>query len=152
MQPIAEFFWNLGAWNWFFLGVVLFVLETILPGVYLLWFGMAAGIVGVIALTITLSWQLQVIAFGLIAMATVVAVRRFARPDMVASDEPSLNERGQQYVGRIVTIEDAIANGRGRVRVGDTVWSAEGPDLPKGARATVKAVRGTVLLVEPVAN
>ena len=152
MQPIAEFFWNLGAWNWFFLGVVLFVLETILPGVYLLWFGMAAAIVGVIALTITLSWQLQVIAFGLIAMATVVAVRRFARPDMITSDEPSLNERGQQYVGRVVTVEDAIANGRGRVKVGDTVWSAEGPDLPKGSRATVKSVRGTVLLVEPAAH
>ncbi len=152
MQPIIDFFWGLGTWNWFFLGIILFVLETLLPGVYLLWFGLAAFIVGVIALGVDFSWQFQVIAFGVISMMTVLWVRRFARPDMAASDQPDLNIRGQQYIGRIVSVESAIEGGRGRVRVGDSVWSAEGPDMPIGSQARVVSVHGTVLKIEPFAR
>ena len=152
MQPIIDFIWGLGTWNWFFLGIILFVLETLMPGVYLLWFGLAAFIVGLIALGIDFSWQWQVIVFGVVSMLTVLAVRRFARSDVAASDQPDLNVRAQQYVGRIVTVESAIAGGRGRVRVGDSVWSAEGPDMPAGVQARVTAVHGTILRIEPVAH
>jgi hypothetical protein len=41
--------------------------------------------------------------------------RRIVEPDV-----PDLNVRGAQYIGRIVAVEDAIVNGRGRVRVGET--------------------------------
>ena len=58
--------------------------------------------------------------------------------------------RGQQYVGRSVVVEQAIENGRGRVRVGDTLWSAEGPDAPAGTRVTVTGRKGTVLVVAPM--
>lgn len=150
MQAMSEFIWGLGTWNWFFLGIILFVLETLMPGVYLLWFGLAAFIVGLIALGIDFSWQWQVILFGVVSMLTVLAVRRFAKPDVASSDQPDLNIRGQQYVGRIVTVETAIQSGRGRVRAGDSVWSAEGPDMPIGAQARVTAVHGTVLKLEPI--
>ena len=45
-------------------------------------------------------------------------------------------------------VEQAIQNGRGKVRVGDTVWQAEGPDVPAGASVKVTAAKGTVLVVE----
>jgi membrane protein implicated in regulation of membrane protease activity len=61
---------------------------------------------------------------------------------------PDLNVRGQQYVGRSLVVEQAIEGGRGRVRVGDTLWAAEGPDVPVGTRVTVTGARGTVLVVE----
>jgi membrane protein implicated in regulation of membrane protease activity len=60
-----------------------------------------------------------------------------------------LNVRGAYYIGRVVVVEDPIVNGRGRVRVGDTLWSAAGPDMAAGARAKVTRVDGTVLVVEP---
>lgn len=148
MQQIVRFLWDLGSWNWFFLGIVLFLLETVVPGVHLLWFGLAAVIVGLIATTVDIAWQWQLILFAVIAILTVFWVRRFARSDVVATEEPDLNIRGQQYVGRVVIVEDAISGGRGRVRVGDTVWAAEGPDIPKGARARVTAARGIVLVVD----
>lgn len=150
MQPIIDYLWSLGSWYWFLLAVVLFVLETMLPGVHLLWFGMAAVLVGFLALSTDMGWQWQVISFGVISFFTVIGVRRYARPEAVSSDQPDLNERGQQYVGRIVLVEEPIDGGRGRVRVGDTVWAAEGPDMPKGAHVKVMAARGTVLVVEPV--
>ena len=144
-----DLFAGFGAWNWFIFGLLLFTLEMIVPGVHFLWFGVAALITGGVALLTGITWPLQVVAFGVLAVAVVLTVRRFARPDIVASDLPDLNVRGQQYVGRSVLVEEPIENGRGKVRVGDTVWSAEGPDAPAGARVRITGTRGVVLTVAP---
>jgi inner membrane protein len=144
----TEFFWSLGAWNWFILAVALFVLETIVPGVHFIWFGLAAVIVGILAFVFDIAWEWQLITFAIISCITVFFVRRYAAPDVSASDEPDLNLRAEQYVGRVVTVEEAISGGRGKVRVGDTVWAAQGFDAPIGARVKVTGTRGTVLVVE----
>lgn len=149
MQSVSDFFAGLGGWNWFILAVALFVLETVVPGVHFIWFGVAAGAVGVLALGFGLEWQWQVIAFALLAVAAVFWARLMASPSAAESDEPDLNIRGAQYAGRVVVVEDAIVGGRGKVRVGDTTWQAKGPDTPKGARVKVTGNDGTVLLVEP---
>ena len=140
--------YTLGPWNWFILAVVLFILETMIPGVPFLWFGLAAVVVGFLALVIGVAWPWQVLAFGLISVLAVFWVRKYARPDMAISDLPDLNVRGQQYIGRSLVVEQAIQNGRGKVRVGDSTWVVEGPDAPAGARVTVTGAKGTVLVVE----
>jgi membrane protein implicated in regulation of membrane protease activity len=140
---------SLGAWNWLILAVVLLVLETVIPGVHFLWFGLAAAVVGLLGLAVGIAWPWQVLIFAALSVATVFWVKRVVRPDVALSDLPDLNVRGQQYVGRSLVVEEAIANGRGKVRVGDTLWSAEGPDAPAGANVTVTGTRGTVLVVKP---
>jgi membrane protein implicated in regulation of membrane protease activity len=147
MQGLLAFFIGFGVWDWFILAVLLFVLEFALPGVHFLWFGVAAVVVGLLALATGLTWPYQVIAFGIIAVLTVFAVRRYVRPDVSKSDLPDLNERALQYLGRSLVVEEAIENGRGKVRVGDSVWQAEGPDAPAGSRVKVTGARGTVLVV-----
>jgi inner membrane protein len=73
----------------------------------------------------------------------------WAHPAISRSDEPDLNRRGSQLVGRLVVVEEAIVGGRGRVRVGDTVWAAEGPDCARGARVRIAGAQGAILMVEP---
>ena len=63
-------------------------------------------------------------------------------------DEPQLNARGAKHIGRVVVLEAPIEAGRGRVRMPDSFWSIEGPDLPAGARVRIIAARGAVLIVE----
>jgi hypothetical protein len=87
--------------------------------------------------------------FAAISVATVFWVRGFSRSKDATSDEPTLNVRGSQYTGRTVIVEDPIAGGRGRVRVGDTLWPAQGPDAAKGSKMRVTGCNGTVLVVEP---
>lgn len=152
---MIEFLMGLGFWNWFFLGILLFALETFVPGVHFLWFGLAATLVGLIYVGLDaagqsafFTWPLQLVVFSLISVATVFWVKRYARPDHAKSEDPTLNVRGAQYIGRIVTVEDAIHKGRGKVRVGDTLWGAQGEDAPQGAQVRVVGVNGTVLVVE----
>ena len=144
---IAEAITQAGPWLWFAGAVALIVLETIVPGIHFMWFGVAAAATGVIALLFPIAWVWQIILFALTAVATVFAVRRLADPKAVKSDEPDLNVRGAQYIGRRVVVEEAISNGRGKVRVGDTTWAAEGEDAIKGSRVEVTGVHGTVLVV-----
>jgi inner membrane protein len=151
MQSLFPTLSSLGFWNWFILALLLSILETFVPGVHFLWFGLAAFVVGLLAASIDISWPWQVIAFGVVSVLTVFWVRGFYRVGAANSDQPDLNVRANQYVGRSLIIEQAIQNGRGKVRVGDTLWTAEGPDLPAGERVTVKSARGNVLVVERAA-
>jgi inner membrane protein len=148
MQSLWGLLYSLGPWNWLILAVVLLTLESLIPGVHFLWFGIAAAVIGVLALVTGFAWPVQVLAFVLLSVLVVFWVRRYVRPDMTISDLPDLNVRGQQYVGRSLVVEQAIQNGRGKVRVGDGVWAVEGPDAPAGARVTVVGARGPVLVVE----
>ena len=143
----SDLFGQFGAWLWFAVAVALFILETIVPGVHFLWFGVAAGIIGALALAVPMAWTWQIILFSLISFVTVFMVRRSGWGDNAKTDEPVLNVRGAQYIGRTVVVEEAIRNGRGRVRVGDSVWAAEGEDAPVGARVEVTGVNGIVLVV-----
>ncbi len=148
MQTFANLFGFLGAWNWLIAALILFMLELVVPGVFLLWFAIAAAIVGVVTLAIGMAVALQFLLFALIAVVSVFLARKYLRYGMADSALPNLNVRGRQYVGRVVVVERPIAEGRGKVRVGDTLWTAIGPDLPAGARVRVTGVRGTALLVE----
>lgn len=154
MVPMIEFLSGLGFWNWVFLGLALMALETLIPGVHFLWFGLAAMVVGALSLALSaaghadvFTWPWQLVAFAVIAVGTVFWVRGLARSEQAETDEPDLNLRGAQYIGRTVTVEEPIASGRGRVRVGDTLWPAEGPDAIKGTQVKVTGVNGTVLIV-----
>ena len=147
MQAIWDGVTQLGGASWFALAVLLLVLESVVPGVHFIWFGLSAVIVGVISLVAQVAWQWQLILFALIAMLAVFWVRYKSRAESAKPDVADLNVRGAQYIGRVVTVEDAISNGRGRVRVGDTIWLAEGEDTPSGGRVKVTGVDGTALVV-----
>jgi membrane protein implicated in regulation of membrane protease activity len=74
----------------------------------------------------------------------------WAHPSVSRSDLPDLNCRAAQLIGRSFVVEEVIEGGRGKVRVGDTLWAVEGPDLPAGAEVRVTAVNATLLRVEQV--
>src|SRR5262247_3741921 len=111
MQSIWPLLVSLGPWNWLILAVVLLALETVIPGVHFLWFGLAAAVIGILALAVGIAWPWQVLAFVVLSVAVVFWVKRFVRPDVAISDQPDLNVRGQQYVGRLLVVEQAIQNG-----------------------------------------
>jgi membrane protein implicated in regulation of membrane protease activity len=52
-------------------------------------------------------------------------------------------------IGAKGLVAETIENGHGKVRLGDSVWLAEGPDMQSGAPIAVVGVKGTVLIVEP---
>lgn len=140
---------NLEFWHWWVLGVALLVLEVTAPGTFFLWLAIAAGVTGVAAFAFpAMGWPLQLVLFAVLAVASVLGGRAFVKRHPIRSDDNTLNRRGEQQVGKIYALADAIQNGRGTLKVGDSVWRVEGPDLPAGTRVRVVAVEGAVLKVE----
>ena len=136
-------------WHWWILAVVLMALEIIVPGVFLLWLGIAAGITGLAALAVPgLWWQAQGLLFAVLSVASVWGWRQWQRRHPTSTDRPTLNRRGEQYVGRRLTLDQPIVNGRGHIRVDDGTWRVEGPDLPAGTAVVVRGVGGTLLKVD----
>lgn len=135
-------------WHWLVLGLVLLILEVFAPSVFFIWLGIAAGIVGLLMLLIPdLGWQLQLLLFSVLSVVTVVAGRGWLNRHPIKTDQPTLNRRGEQYIGRVFTLAEPIVNGDGKIRVDDTTWKIRGNDCEAGTRVRVIGVDGTVLLV-----
>ena len=91
-------------------------------------------------------WLLVLAGSACIALDILIDVV-FAIPDFSRSSEPTLNRRGSELIGRQAIVVEPIAEGRGKVRIDDTVWIAEGPDLAAGRDCKVVQVRDVVLIV-----
>ena len=145
METIAA----LGAWNWMILAAILFVLELLAPGIFLMWFGVAAVATGLIVFRYDVAWQWQLIWFCGLSLTAVLLAAKYLRKHPLESERPLLNERAVQLIGQSFDLIDPIVNGRGSIKMGDTIWRVEGPELPQGARIKVVGADGTVLKVAP---
>jgi membrane protein implicated in regulation of membrane protease activity len=144
-------FEDLGAhWIWLTVGLLLAIAELLAPGVFLIWLAAAAALTGLGALAFGLPLAFQFGLFALLAILAVHAGRRWYANNPVESSDPLLNDRGGRLVGETVTVVSAIENGRGSVRVGDSVWLARGEDADVGAQVRVTGADGACLLVERV--
>ncbi len=151
---IASIVGELGSWTWWIIGLVLLIFEIVLPGVFMLWFGIAAMIVGTISLMVGeaswWSWQIQIVAFAVLSLGSAIIGRKYwynVHPD---TDEPNLNARSDRMVGQTSVLIEAMKDGSGRIKLGDTTWRVEGPDLPAGSRVKVVDSQSSTLKVEAV--
>ncbi|GAA5544107.1 MULTISPECIES: NfeD family protein [Brucella] len=149
---IIEFLSELGIWSWLVLGLVLLILEILAPGIFFIWFGLAALVTGGMAFllssTSAFGWQVQLVVFLVLAVVFALAGRRFFGSKSENLDEPLLNRRGEQLVGQRTTLTEPIINGRGRIRINDTTWRVKGPDLPAGTEVRVVAFDAVTLEIE----
>lgn len=145
---------ELGPWNWMALGLILLTLEILVPGIFLLWIGIAAIIVGTLSLLLGdaafWSWQLQVVLFLGLSLVSAYVGKKVMTNGNDVSDQPLLNQRAQQLVGRTATLAEPISEGQGRIRLGDTQWRVIGPDSPVGTKVKVVSTDGSELIVEQV--
>lgn len=152
---IAELAARLGPWSWWLIGFILLAAELAAPGVFLIWIGLAALVVGAASLMlwneVFWSWQWQLIAFAVLSLVITLIGRKIYGGNDKGSDQPLLNRRGESLVGRTATLVEPIREGRGRIRLDDSWWVVSGPDLPAGMRVRVAHWSGSELIVEPVA-
>jgi membrane protein implicated in regulation of membrane protease activity len=145
----GEFLSRIEFWHWWVLGVALIILEAFAPGAFFLWLGVAAGVAGLALLIFpSLGWQYQGLVFAAFAVVSIIAWRRYLKKRPIETDRPRLNRRGEQHVGRTVTLTEPIVGGRGKINLGDTIWRIEGADQPAGTAVRVVGSDGAVLKVE----
>jgi membrane protein implicated in regulation of membrane protease activity len=142
-------------WAWMVLAGVLGLAEMHFPGSYLGWLALGALLTGIADVAFGLSLEGQI---GMFAAASALSCAAgyivYSRLGRVRPAAGLLNRRALAMVGMRGTVCEALRNGTGKVRLGDSVWLAEGPDLAVGAPVVVSAVSGTRVVVaalEPAA-
>ena len=148
-MDVLSYLETLAYWDWFIAGLALVILEIMAPGAVFMWLGIAAGVVGgAVFLAPQLDWKIQFTMFAVLSVASIILSRRYLKRRPLETDHPDLNRRGAQYVGRSFVLDEATTGGRGRMKVDDSSWRVEGPDLPAGTRVRVTAVDGATLQIE----
>ncbi|GLS43483.1 NfeD family protein [Methylobacterium brachythecii] len=130
------------AWGWILAGLLLMGGELLLPGIFLVWLGLAAFVTGLVEAGVDLPWQAQLPLFALLSAITVTIATRLNHAEV-----PLLNRGVRGLVGREVVLETPIVAGRGGMRLDDTLWRISGPDMPAGTRVRVTGAEGTILTV-----
>ena len=136
-------------WLWLIGGVLLLIAEVIAPGFFLVFVGAAAIATGAFALLFNLGVAAQLTLFALYALVAVMIGRRVYANSAVDSSDPFLNDRAAQLIGKRVTVISDVDEHSGRVRVGDSEWSARGGPGRPGERVRITGVEGNCLIVEP---
>ena len=142
----SELYTLLGHWTWIAGGVVLAILEILLPGTFLIWFALAALVVGILDLVFTLTLSIELICICGYQYSNCCSRVPGLRKGRSQSARPILHERAEAYIGKTFVVIEAIENGKGRISVGDTLWIAEGDDCAKGGTVKVVGSQGNVLL------
>ena len=146
---MMEWFEHIVFWHWWILAGLLLILELTAPAFFFLWLGIAAASVGLILLVFpSIGIETQLILFAIASIVSVVAWRKYRESRPLITDQPNLNRRGHQYIGRTFSLKDPIVNGVGKVTVDDSTWKVKGPDLPAGTHIRVSGVDGVIFQVE----
>ncbi|WP_422062135.1 NfeD family protein [Sphingopyxis sp.] len=135
-------------WAWLALGVLLAAAEIVAPGFFLIWLGFAAIVTGLIAWVLPLAIPAQLGIFAILSFVALYGARRWLKANPITSTDPLLNQRGGRLIGEVLTVTQAIEDGRGRAKVGDGEWPVRGPDVAEGAKVRVVSADGGVLVVE----
>lgn len=148
MGNILPYMMSIGPWSWLIIGCILLGLEVLLPGTFMLWFGVAAVVTGVLSLIFPLGIQSQIIIFALASVLSVLVGRKLYATDRASANKSLLHKRGTQLIGHSYKVIKPIVNGRGKVKVGDSEWIVTGDDAEIGAVVKVIAVNGNSLSVK----
>jgi inner membrane protein len=136
-------------WFWLGAGLVLLTLEALLPGVFLIWLGLAALATGIITWLAPLSVTTSLVLFAVLGLASILIGRKVQSGQKTeVTDAPFLNDRGKAMVGKVYALESAIVEGAGSVRIGDSVWRVTGADAAIGTHVKITGMDGSTLLVE----
>lgn len=142
---------SINHWHWLAFGLVLLAIELAGTAGYFLWLGLSALIVGVLLSVIPMSWQLQWVAFAAFALITTwLWWRRQFKSDKASDANRLLNQKSKQLVGQVVRLETDFPAGKGRIKVGDTTWSAQSDiDIKAGQQVEIIQVNGIILVIKP---
>ncbi len=139
------------AYDWLVIAGVLLVVELLTFTYLFLWIGLAALVVaGVGFFYKDMPFAAQLILFAVASLVCVKVWTKYHKKTQDSIGDDKLNNRAARYVGRTVTIHEAVVNNSGKVRIDDSYWQVQGTDMPAGSKAKVTGFDGSILLVEQI--
>jgi membrane protein implicated in regulation of membrane protease activity len=143
--------WVFVFWHWWVLALAFLVVEILAPGFFFLWMAISGFVTGAMVwLVPSISMNVQIFVFSILSVVSITSWRFYGKKHPIETDQPLLNKRGAQYIGRVFNLYEPIKNGQGKIKVDDSIWKVYGEDCDINTRVKVIASRGTVFDVEKI--
>ena len=140
-------------WYWLVMALAFLVVEILAPGFFFLWMAASAFVTGLIVwLVPSIGINAQIFIFSVLSIIAILVWKFYMKKRSKETDQPLLNKRGAQYVGRVFNLYEAIENGQGKIKVDDSIWKVYGEDCDIKTRVKVTGIRGTVFEVVRMDN
>ena len=151
---MADWLTTWSVWHWLVLGFVLLIAEILVPGVFLLWWGLAAIVAaGVMALVPSLSLTALAVFYAILAIILSLLWWKYQHSkDNQDQSRTTLNQRDHTLLGKKGTVLEIGSNGIGRGAFADTTWRIQGEHLTVNDLVVVERVDGITMLVKKVAH
>jgi membrane protein implicated in regulation of membrane protease activity len=143
-------------WHWIVFGVLLMLSEIVLTSFFVLWFGVAAVLVGIVLLLFPeLALSAQILIWTLLSSLLALAWFKYLKPLSVDRTKAGLSREAiVGEVGQVISVPNEDRRGRMRFPapvVGNDEWQIISTEsLAEGDRVRVKDVSGNSLIVEKV--
>lgn len=156
-STMMEFILDIGFFHWLALALILLGIEVMAGTFDLLWVAVAGFITALFALIAPApveALHFQILVFAMASIGLIIAGRTvFSGMRIRLGDRPTLNKRMDSMVGARGVAVKAFSSGTGRVKIGDTEWSAEFAEgveaIEEGQAIIVEGARSTTVLVKP---
>ena len=113
---------------WFLVGLILLIMEFVMPGLIVAFFGVGAWIVAIICLFIDIPLNAQLLIFIVTSVLSLLLLRKWLKGIFMGHvvSKQDVKENLEEFVGqRAVVKERIVPNGGGKVAFHGTDWNAE---------------------------
>ncbi len=126
---------------WFLAGLALLILEFILPGLIIAFFGVGAWIVALVCLITDIGLNTQLIIFIIASVLSLLCLRRWLKGIFLghAVSKQNLKENLDEFVGqKAVVKENIVPKAGGKVEFHGTNWLAQADEeIAEGAMVQI---------------
>jgi inner membrane protein len=136
---------------WFFLGLVLFLLELVLPGFFIFFFGLGAWVTALICLIGEPGTNLQIIIFAITSVLALIALRKSIQKKFFSNNDNQSEKIEDEFTGNeALALTDFSTETDGTVEFKGIRWKAESESLIKeGQRVIILRKENFKLFVKP---
>lgn len=136
---------------WFVLGAIFLGSELALPGVVLLFFGIGGWVTAILTLLFSPALEWQLLIFALTSLGSLAFLRQLVKERLFGGGTDAGDMMADDLAGRSGTaLEDIPENGRGRVSLRGSTWTAFSMSAIKEGEAVIVIEKENLTLhVEP---
>ena len=139
---------------WFIIGLVLLLLELVMPGFVIFFFGIGAWVTALLCLFTEPNINVQVIVFAVSSVLTLLLFRRMIKNKFIYNKDDKSDAVEDEFTGKEALVVNDISPGKlGKVEFKGTSWDAEsGTEIKAGQKVIITAKKSIKLKVEPKNN
>jgi len=136
---------------WFFIGLVLFLMELVIPGFFIFFFGLGAWVTALVCLIGEPGTNVQIIIFAITSVLSLVALRRIIQKKFFYSKGKLSEEVEDEFSGKeALATTDIGPDKAGKVEFKGTTWKGESKsEIAEGQTVIIIEKENFTLFVKP---